>query len=135
MDTTREDLGKLLLRLSVGTLMLLHGMTKARGGISFVENLVAEAGLPALAAYGVYVGELVAPILLIIGLFTRPAGIILAIDMLMAIALGRRDAIASLNQGGGWAIELEVLFGLGGLAIAFLGAGRYAVSRGRGRWD
>ena len=55
--------------------------------------------------------------------------------MLAAIILVRRDSIAKLNQGGGWDIELEMLFLLGGIVIFLLGSGRYALSKGVGRWD
>lgn len=75
------------------------------------------------------------PLLIPAGKFTRPAGLIDAFDMLVAVLLARRDSIAKLNQGGGWDIEIEMLFLLGGLAIRFLGSGRYALSRGRGKWD
>jgi putative oxidoreductase len=55
--------------------------------------------------------------------------------MLVAIVLVRRDSITKLNQGGGWDIELEVLFLLGGIMVFLLGSGRYALSKGAGRWD
>jgi putative oxidoreductase len=129
-----HDLGKLILRLAVSGLLLMHGVAKLQNGIGFVQNQVNESGLPAFVAYGVYVGEIVAPILVILGLFTRPAALIMAIDMLGAIVLGRRGDIASRNMGGGWAIELEVLFLLGAIAIACLGAGRIALGKGS-RWN
>jgi putative oxidoreductase len=55
--------------------------------------------------------------------------------MVMAIVLVQRDKFFARNQGGGWGVELEMLFLLGSVAIFFLGSGRYAVSRGKGRWD
>jgi putative oxidoreductase len=53
----------------------------------------------------------------------------------MAVLLARRDAIGTLNDAGAWAIELEMLFALAGIAIYCLGAGKYSVSRGKGKWD
>ena len=91
--------------------------------------------LPAFIGYGAYVGEVVAPILLIIGIFTRPVALVVAFNLLMAIVLARRNDIFTRNQGGGWNIELEMFFLLAGVAIFLLGSGRYAVSKGRGRWD
>ena len=134
MNTTLEDLGKLILRCAVGGLLLLHGIFKVRNGIDFVHQRVAEAGLPAILGYGVYVGEIVAPILVIAGFLTRPAALIIAFDLLMAIVLARNADMAKLNQGGGWAIELEMFFVLGGLAIACLGAGRFALGK-PSRWN
>ena len=124
-----EDFGKLLLRFAIGVMLLVHGVTKLQTGIGFVEQMVAQAGLPHIVAYGVYVGEIVAPLLLIAGVFTRPAALIVAFDLAAAIFMARKADIMEVSQGGGWAIELEMLFLLGGLAIACLGAGRLALAR------
>jgi putative oxidoreductase len=134
VNSTLEDLGKLILRCAVGGMLLLHGIAKVRNGIDFVHQRVAEAGLPAILGYGVYVGEILAPILLIVGFFTRPAALIVAFDLFMAIVLARNADMAKLNQGGGWAIELEMLFLLGGVVIACLGAGRFALGK-PSRWN
>jgi putative oxidoreductase len=101
-----------------------------------MEGPLSAVGLPAFVAYGVYVGEIVAPIFVIVGKYTRLAGLVIAFDLLMAILLVQRQRIFSVNpQGGGLAIELELFFLMGGLAIALLGSGRYALSRGNGRWN
>jgi putative oxidoreductase len=132
----RDDWGKLLLRLTVGGLLLFHGVAKLMGGIGWMAGPLSAVGLPGFVGYGVFLGEVVAPILVIVGKFSRIAGLVIAFNMVAATLLVRRDAIFSLNeQGGGWAIELEMLFLLGGLAIFLLGSGRYAMSKGRGRWD
>lgn len=130
-----EDWGKLLLRLTIGVLLLLHGIAKLKGGVGWMAGPLGAAGLPAFIAYGAYVGEVVAPLLLMAGKWTRLAGLVVAFNMLVAILLVRRDDIAALNQGGGWGIELEMLFLLGGVVIFLLGSGKYALSRGVGRWD
>ena len=135
-STDRSDIGKLVLRLSTGGLLLFHGIAKLSNGIGWMAGMLGGIGLPAFLGYGVYVGEIAAPLLILAGKFTRPAGLVVAFNMLVAILLARRDAIAAVSpQGGGWAIELEMLFLLGGVALWFLGSGRYAISRGRGRWD
>ena len=133
--TRHDDVGKLLLRLSIGGLLLFHGIAKLSNGIGWMAGMLGGIGLPAFIGYGVYVGEVIAPLLLLAGKLTRPAGLVVAFNMLVAILLARRDSIAKLNRGGGWDIEVEMLFLLGGLAIWFLGSGRYALSRGEGRWD
>jgi putative oxidoreductase len=88
--------------------------------------VVSENGLPSFVAYGAYVGEILAPILVIVGLFSRPAGLIIAFDLLFAVLLARRADLGSITPSGGWAIETEMLFVVGGLAIACLGAGRFS---------
>jgi putative oxidoreductase len=130
-----NDSGKLVLRLTIGVLLLLHGIAKLKGGIGWMAGPLGAFGLPAFVGYGAYIGEVVAPLMLIAGKWTRLAGLVVAINMLGAIILVQRDKVAALNQGGGWAIELEMLFLLGGIALFLLGAGRYSVSRGIGRWD
>lgn len=133
--TTRQDIGKVILRVTVGGLLLFHGIFKVQSGIGWMAGMLQSNHLPAFIGYGVYVGEVVAPLLLIAGILTRPAALVVAFNMLMAIVLVQRAKIFTLNQGGGWTIELEMLFLLGAVAIFFLGSGRYAVSKGRGRWD
>ncbi|HEX9564898.1 MAG TPA: DoxX family protein [Gemmatimonadaceae bacterium] len=128
-----DDSGKLVLRVTIGGLMLMHGVAKLRYGIDFIQDAVTQAGLPPAVAYGVYLGEIVAPVMLILGMYTRTAALLVAIDMIGAIWLARMGDIGSLNQGGGWAIELEVLYLLGAIAIALVGSGRYAVGWSLGR--
>jgi putative oxidoreductase len=132
--TRLDDLGRLILRLGVGGMLLLHGIAKFRNGNGFVEQMVSENGLPPFVAYGSYVGEIVAPVLVIIGLVSRPAGLIIAFDLLMAVLLARRADLSTITPAGAWAIEAEMLFAAGGLAIACLGAGRFAFGMSS-RWN
>jgi putative oxidoreductase len=133
--TNKEDIGKLLLRVTVGVLMLFHGVSKLQQGIGWMAGMLQSNHLPAFIGYGVYVGEVIAPIMLILGIYTRAAGLIVAFDMLMAIILVQRDKLFTLNQAGGWTVELEMAYLLASLAVFFLGSGQYAVRRSRGRWD
>ena len=125
MTQRTDDAGKLILRLGIGGLMFFHGLAKTRD-YSFVTDAVTGAGLPGWFAYGVFLGEIVAPVLLIIGLFTRAAAVLVAIDMVAAIALVQADRLTSLTRGGGLAIELELLYLLGAVTIALVGPGRLA---------
>ncbi|HCL6098902.1 DoxX family protein [Enterobacter cloacae subsp. cloacae] len=126
---TCDDLGKLLLRLAVGGLMLFHGLHKLFGGVGFISGLLVEKGLPGFIAYGVLIGEVVAPILIIVGLFTRPAALVLAFTMIVAWLMVGTGKTFALDAVGAWAIESLVYFFIGSLAVAFLGAGRYAVGK------
>ena len=124
-----DDLGKLILRFGIGGILLVHGISKLQNGIGFVEQMVSANGLPAFVAYGVYVGEVLAPVLIIAGVFTRPAALVIAFDLLGAVFMARRADIGKITGGGAWAIEVEALFILGALAIACFGAGRLALGR------
>ena len=124
----RTDAGLLLLRFGVGTLLLFHGIFKVSSGVGWMAGMLGAVGLPPWVGYGVYIGEIVAPALLILGLWTRLAGLVIAFNMFMAIFLGRRGDIAKFDpMGGGWAIELELLFLVGGLTLALTGGGRYGL--------
>lgn len=131
----RDDAGKLVLRLAFGILLLLHGLAKVKNGVGWMAGPLAALGLPAVVAYGAFVGEVVAPLFVIAGKFTRLAGLVMAFHMAMAVTVARRADVFSLGGGGGWAIEVEALFFAGGLLLLLFGSGRYSVSRGAGRWD
>jgi putative oxidoreductase len=128
MAVSNADLGKLVLRWAIGGLLLFHGVSKLQHGIGGIETMVGRTGLPSVLAYGVYVGEVLAPLALLAGWWTRAAAALVAVNMTVAILLARRASIFVVQErGGAWAIELELLFLLGAVAIALLGAGRYAV--------
>lgn len=130
---SHDDAGKLLLRLAVGGLMLFHGLHKLLDGVGGISGMLVAKGLPGFIAYGVLVGEVVAPCLLILGVLTRPAALVLAFTMVVArlmVGLGKTFALDAV---GAWAIENLVYFFVGALAIALLGAGRYSLA-GQSAW-
>lgn len=124
------DIGKLLLRLNLGILMFFHGYKKYIHGIDGIKALVSKNGFPEIMAYGVYLGELIVPILIVLGLFTRFSSLIMAFTMAFAIYLVHSSHIFVLNEKtGGLIIETPLLFMLGALALAFIGAGKYSLDR------
>ena len=135
IHTPAEDLGKLVIRSALAILVLLHGISKLTGGIDGITGMVTNAGLPAIFAYGVYVGEVVAPLLVLVGLWTRAAAVVMAINMVVAIMLVHVPELAQLNKQGGWALELQGMFLFGAIAVALLGAGRYSVGGINGKWN
>jgi len=133
--SSSDDLGKLILRLALGILILLHGISKLTGGVGFIAGMLGKMGMPEALAYLVYVGEVLAPALLIIGLWTRPAALIVAINMVVAIWLVHMGELFQLTKTGGWALELQGIYLATALAIALLGAGRYSVGGVAGKWN
>jgi putative oxidoreductase len=128
--TPNIDAGLLVLRLGVAGLLLLHGISKLQNGVAWMSGPLSAVGLPSALAYGAYVAELVAPVLLILGLWTRAAALLITFHMAMAIFLARRGDIGKINpMSGGWAIELEVLLLLAALALALAGGGRYGLGK------
>jgi putative oxidoreductase len=130
-----QDLGKLVLRLTLGILMLFHGIAKIRFGVGGIAEMVRAAGGPGAFAYLVYVGEIFAPLLVIFGLWTRPAALVVVVNMLVAVALVHAEDLVKLGQTGGWRLELQAFYLFGALAIALLGAGRYSLGGAQGRFN
>jgi putative oxidoreductase len=124
-----DALGKLILRLSVGGSILLHGIAKLLNpaSLSGIGDMVASHGLPAFLAYGVLIGEVIAPVMAILGWQARVAGLLMVGNMLVAIALVHMGELFTLGGNGGWALELQGMYLFGALAIVFLGSGRMAV--------
>ncbi len=124
-----DDAGKLILRLTLGILILLHGLAKISGGVDGVEKMLSGAGLPSVLAFGVYVGEVLAPLLVILGLYARVGAAIIVVNMLFAILLAHRADLFLLTRTGGWALELQGFFLFTALALAFMGPGRFGINR------
>ena len=128
-----SDLGKLVLRLTLGILTLLHGVAKITAGPAAILGLIAKTGLPPMLGYLVYVGEVLAPLLLIVGLWTRPAALVVAINMIVAVLLVHAGQIGELTKNGGWALELQGFYLFTAVAVALLGAGRFSVGGANGK--
>lgn len=123
-----SDLGVLILRLSVGGLLLFHGISKLIGGVGAIAGMLAGLGLPEFLAYGTLLCEVVAPVLIIIGLWTRAASAAVVFNMIVAILMAHLPVLFSVDANGGWGAELPALYLFGALALCFIGGGRYAVS-------
>ena len=131
-----EDVGKLILRLAVAVLLGFHGVSKLTKGVAWMAGPLKAHHLPTFLSYGVYLAEVIAPLLLIIGFLTRPAAVVIAFELSMALYLVLGVKTFEVNrQTGALGGELQFLYIFAAIAIAFLGSGRFALSRGKGRWD
>lgn len=124
-----ENLAKLILRVMVGGMMLFHGIHKVQHGIGWIKGMVKSQGLPEFIAYGVYIGEVVAPLLLIVGWMSRVWAGVIALNMLVAIYLAKMPYFMELGEHGSWAVELPMFYLLSALSIMLLGSGSYAAQR------
>jgi putative oxidoreductase len=129
------NLGKLLLRLTLGGLVLFHGIAKIHNGVAPIVERVTGAGVPSALGYLVYVGEVLAPVLLIVGLWSRAAGLLVAINMTVAVLLVHTGQFGDLTKAGGWALELQAFYFFTAVAIVLLGAGKFSVGGTGGRWN
>lgn len=108
-----------VLTIGLGVLMLFHGVHKIMGGIEFIAPLLNGYGVPfaEYVAYGVYLGEIVAPLMLISGYYIRIAGAVIVFNMLVAIFLVHQTELFTLTEHGSLSIELPLLYLIVALAI------------------
>jgi len=125
-----ESTGKLILRISLGFLMLLHGIGKLTLGIDWLDGALTAAGLPTFFKYGVYIGEIVAPLLVIAGYYSRIGAWLIAVNMLFAFGLAHGAELFVIDpQSGGLALEKQYMYIFAAIALALIGPGRYAVNQ------
>ena len=130
-----EDHGKLILRLMLGVLVLFHGIDKVIGGIEGIVNRFENIGLPGVLAYLVYLGEVIAPVFVVVGYWTRAAAFIVTGNMVVAIFLAHSGDFLTLTANGGYGLELQFFYLLSSISIIALGAGRYSVAGVHGKWN
>lgn len=128
LSSLSPDTGKLILRSCVGLLMLFHGIAKIMhpGSLDFIGGMLSANGVPAILAYGVYIGEVVAPLMVVVGYRARIGGLLIVANMAVAILLAHSGDFFSLTEHGGWAVELQMFYLLSALAVVFLGSGKLA---------
>ncbi|MEE2523608.1 DoxX family protein [Pseudarthrobacter sp. J75] len=116
-----------VLRIALGFVFLAHGWQKFNQfTIAGTQASFAQMGVPAaeIAAPIIATLELVGGIALILGIFTRVAGALLALNMLGALFLVHAPAGVFAAEGG---YELVLILGAGALALALAGAGKFSV--------
>lgn len=127
-----EDTGKLILRLTTAGLILFHGVSKLIHGVGWMGGVLSEFHLPGFVAYGVYVGEVFAPLFIIFGAWTRIASLVVMFNMFMAVLLEAHRNTFVIQRTGAWGLESEAFYFLTALVIFLIGAGRYSVMKREG---
>lgn len=125
--TNHPDAGKFLLRATFSILMLFHGVSKLQHGVGWIGDMLATSGYPSFIAYGAYIGEVVAPVFILLGIFTRPMAFIMAFNMVVAVLMVGIGKFATITNVGAWGMETDAFYFLGSLAIMLLGSGRFSV--------
>jgi putative oxidoreductase len=123
----KQDFIKLFLRITLAGMMLFHGLHKIIYGIDGIKKLVVANGFWEILAYGVYVGEVIAPIFILLGAYTRAFSAILALNMAIAVLLAHQTSIFTLTDGIP-TIELPLLYFTLALLCSTLGGGKYALN-------
>ncbi|MFB9222189.1 DoxX family protein [Paracoccus cavernae] len=130
VDTNSSDLAALILRVSTGGLFLIHGLTKLfvftpAGTAGYFQSL----GLPGALGYLTMTVEILGGLALILGVATRAVSLVMALVLLGAAWFGHvANGFGFGNPGGGW--EYPVFWAIVMVALAALGGGRFAVTKG-----
>ena len=124
MKSGMMDKGLLIIRLAAGIIFLMHGYGKLTGNpsIEMFTGMLGGMGIPMpmFFAWVVALVEFLGGIALILGLFTRPAGALLAIDMLVALTMAKKLKFPGAD------IDLALLSI--SIALAMTGPGMFSVA-------
>ena len=136
LATTRDDIAKALVRITVGALILLHTWAVINGEQAIRDTLM-RWGLPVGLAWTAVIFEGIAPIMVILGVYSRIGAWMMTFWMAMAFLLAHIDTghIFQLAESGvGWRVEGPFFFLALSLAVALQGAGRFGLNIG-GKWN
>ena len=114
-----QPLGLLVLRAALGMIFFTHGYPKLTRSAAAMQGMFVQHGLPAQLVYVAGVLETFGGLLLIVGLFARPAALLLAVEMAVAIVkVHSGHGIMALRE-----YEFPLALGTACLALATVGAG------------
>ncbi len=87
--SSNHRIGLFLLRVSLGSIFLLHGLTNVLGGQSFIREMLAMVGWspPSALVWLIALLELFGGLALVLGIFTRWAALLLSGEMVVAVVL------------------------------------------------
>lgn len=117
-----KDLGLLFLRIAVGLPFIAHGLQKLMN-IEGTTGFFSSIGLSPMFVYVVGGAEVIAGLMILLGLWAAIGGWIVSLIMAMTYILVKSKA----NFLGGY--EIDMVFFFSGLAIAMLGSGRYSIKK------
>jgi len=111
--TQKNEVGALILRVTLGILLFIHGLVKFQGGIENTVGWFESINIPGFMAYGVALFEIIGGIALIIGFATRLVSVLAVLLMVGAIITAKLP-VGLLGNGQMAGYELDLAF----LAIA-----------------
>ncbi len=130
---TDSDVGLLIVRIALGGIIFFHGFHKLVHGTSDQFQILASNGIPGQFIYFVYVSEVLAPVLIVLGIFTRISS--LTIIATMIVVFYTLPFPIGLDVHGAMNIESQLYFLLLPIALFFTGPGRYSVKKNNsGNW-
>ena len=119
-----RNVGLLILRIAIGTMLIHHGYEKTADINNFADAFVSPIGLPfpILSSYIAAYSEIYGSWLVIVGLFTRFAA--LSIVGTIGVAIYHAIVTAGFNI---YLLELLILYMGVSLCILLLGSGDIAI--------
>ena len=144
-QTSNEDLGKLILRVLVGGLIIFHGLALATGDMGIPNNL-ARWHLPTQLMWLGFIAEFGGGLAMVLGAYARLGGFLVGIFMVIAIFMAHIGLMGAQNHlfmvannpaGNHWDhyfLETQFFYMFGAFAVGLLGAGKYGLNIG-GNWN
>ncbi|MDA3076801.1 DoxX family protein [Campylobacter sp. JMF_04 NA10] len=126
MPKSFPNFGLLMLRLTLGVCLFMHGVAKIMNGVGGIKGMLGAKGLPEFIAYGVYLGEIVAPVMIILGLFCR-IGALLVLGLCGIILYVAYPDLTAMSSHGGFTAEILYLYIGISLCLLVCGGGRFAI--------
>ena len=128
MNMININFGLLFIRLGLGVCLLMHGIFKLTHGIDGVKSMLVARGIPDLVAYGAYVGEVLAPAMIIIGVFCRIGALLVIANVLMIIYI-LHTPLGALTGVGGFELEIVYLYLSTAICLVICGGGEFVLIR------
>ena len=130
---TNSDVGLLIVRIALGGIIFFHGFHKLVHGTGDQFQILASSGIPGQFIYFVYVSEVLAPVLIVLGILTRISS--LTIIATMIVVFYALPFPIGLDVHGAMNIESQLYFLLLPIALFFTGPGRYTLTKNNsGNW-
>jgi putative oxidoreductase len=110
------------LAVGLAVLLLFHGVDKIVNGVGDIQNMLEKLSIPyaKYLAHGVYIGEVIAPLLLIFNHYIRIALALIIVNMISAIFFTHRTTLFTVNNHGAWSIEVPLLYLIISITLFFL---------------
>ena len=124
------DLGLLFLRLGLGIFLFMHGFGKILHGVGGVKSILVDAGLPSFLAYFAYLSEVLAPIMIAVGFYSRlGALLVFGSSLVILYSYFGLSNLLELTNVNGFKTELIYLYIAMSLCIISTGSGKYAIKQ------
>ena len=129
LERLHSGYGIAAMRIMTGVVLLIAGLQKWAGpGVAGISGFFGNVGIPAPAVMAPLLMsfEVIGGLLLIVGAFSRPIGLIMIVQFLVA------GLVVSLPSQGGWnAARIDFLMAASGAMLLLAGSGLLSIDAWR----